>query len=1603
MTTPLLLGILGHRTRFAALVLAVAICSPIRAHATSTFTALHAFPMPPSEPHGHLVQASDGVLYGTTSHGGPNDQGEIYSLSPDGSGGWVHTTLLSFGTPESTLAGSNPYGGLIEGFDGLLYGTTVGQALVWPSGCGAVFGVTKGGQLNRLWRFACGDDGSKPYGTLAQAPNGDLYGTTREGGSHGLGVIFKVSAGSKTVLYSFGGPDGASPQAGLVRASDGNFYGTTVEGGSAGVGTVFRITPSGALTTLHSFQASEGVHPYAGLAEGTDGALYGTTSGVSASIFKITTQGTLTFLHSLPQSDDRVALYGPLVQGGDLAFYGTAPNAGNGAGTVYRVTSAGDFSVVHAFTGTDGARPDSGLSLGMGGRLCGTTPAREGHYLGTVFCVDGGVTTSAYSFGPLPDGSIPTAGLVPTPDGDLYGVTYQGGTFASGTIFKVSGAGTTTILHSLGGIEGANPRTLLQGADGDFYGTTENSGSWAGGSVFRVTPDGTLTVLHSFQGPDGSSASGLVQSADGDLYGTTRYGGASNVGVLFRITTGGDLTILHQFSGADGAYPSSCLIQADDGNLYGLTAGGGVWSLGTVFRLTLAGDLTTLHSFSGPDGAYDGCIAQAASGEFFGWTAYGGAEFKSASDSGFGTLFKITPTGLLTPLYSFGSQTTGILPTGLVPDNAGGFIGALGMGGPPNYGGSGALLRVTPGGAVSTLFLFPPDQASHPNAPVLALDGDLYGTTANGGSLSGGVVYRLTSPSPVPGLEWPHPTDIVYGTPLTGAQLAATAAVPGVFAYSPPAGTVLPAGPQILNVTFSPDDTATYSPTTLSVLIRVLPAPLTIRADDKTKRFRASVPKLTASYSGFVNGDTPASLAGAPVLTTLARASSPPGLYPITLSGAASPNYEIAMVDGTLTIRTPGPPPGPGRFEFSAPTYGVVERSAFASISVRRLDGVGAGATVDYLATDGTAVGGTGPGYDYAPTSGTLTFGANQTLLTFRVPINSDSVHEAKETILLRLSNAQPVAEGAGLGAQSTAVLSIGDDDVGGRIQFAPTSYATDASATATAVRLSVRRTGGQASGVAVHYTTLNGTATAGMDYQKVEGDLTFASSGPGARMQTITIPVHENRSNAKSFTVALGSPTGGAVVGAPVATVTILGTQSSLGFAAVQYSARTTQSSASIVVRRTAPLLGTVTVHYATTPGTALNDGIDYTDVSGDLTFPPGISSRAFTVPITPDPLLDAAKTVGLALSDPSGMGALDSDLSSSTLTILNPNITPTVEFGEASLSVTDASGRLRVAVRRSGDLTGALTVAYEAIDGTAKNGIDFSLTPGTLTFPERRTIQYIDVVTHDDGAIFGTKQFTLRLSSPTWTGGTAAVGARGTTTVNVLDSGSRVQFASAAYSVIERSATVLVGVRRLGALGGPATVAYDAVGGSAARDVGGGGDYLLTPGTLSFGPGQSLAKIPVVLKGDRIADGNKTIILELSSPSSVGLGTPSSSTLTIRNPYWAGTVQFSSSDFSEAETGGAALVTITRTGASEQATVHFQTLDADPGTSALSGIDYSAASGTVTFSAGQKVQTIPITVHDNGAPDQGAVSVGIALDSPGGGLEMGARTTTTLWIVRE
>ena len=395
------------------------------------------------------------------------------------------------------------------------------------------------------------------------------------------------------------------------------------------------------------------------------------------------------------------------------------------------------LTVIHPFAGSpnDGAFPYAGLAQGSDGNFYGTT-------------TQGGNTNLFFGAG-------------------------------EGTVFRISPSGSFTNLYSFNFTDGANPEAgLVQGSDGNFYGTTEYGGNLSYiigyGTVFRISPSGNLTTLYAFSGIDGAFPyGGLVEGSDSNFYGTTRGGGTRDFGTVFRISPSGSFTNLHLFNNSDGALPYAGLVQGGDGNFYGTTASGGNTNLnngnglGTVFRISPGGSLTTLYAFGTGDGAYPSAgLVQGSDGNFYGTTTEGG-NTNSIYTRGEGTVFRISPSGSFTNLHLF-NNSDGALPyAGLVQGSDGNFYGATQFGG-TNLCGCGMVFRISPNGSLTTVYSFSHNDGQEPQGGLVqGSDGNFYGTAYNGGNNTYGTVFKLSVPLNPP----PWPINQITGVQPSGSDI----------------------------------------------------------------------------------------------------------------------------------------------------------------------------------------------------------------------------------------------------------------------------------------------------------------------------------------------------------------------------------------------------------------------------------------------------------------------------------------------------------------------------------------------------------------------------------------------------------------------------------------------------------------------------------------------------------------------------------------------------------------------------------------------------------------------------------------------------------------
>ena len=489
-----------------------------RVTTSGTFTSLHTFNAQEGGPAGKLLSASDGHLYGLAAG--------VFQITTAG----VFTMIANLGDAD----GSYPTA-LVVGDDGNFYGATAAGA--GPNGNGCLFKITPSGNYSKiaaLPNFSLdtksltkADDGNfygvssnlfrvTPAGVatllhsfvnfpipsrLMKSSDGNLYGTTQNGGT-GYGTLFRMSTGGTfATVASFTTSTGTAPSAEPVEGLDGNFYGSTREGGTNNRGTIYQCTPGGVLTTAASFTTSDGSHPNGPLIRDSAGNLYGTTiEGGTAglgTIFKFTPGGVLTTLTSF---DNTIAGYPyGLALGPDGNIYGTAANGGEaGLGCLFKMTPGGAFTRLYSFEGDFAANPYHPPIFGSDGKLYGTATQMVIWRLSLTAIAPAAVTGSASEVTTTGAtlGGMVTANAADTTVSFQYGTSTSYTNIAAASPAMVTGNSVTAVTATLSGL---NPKTTYHfrvvatnsqgttnGADATF--TTDATGNAPGTPIVTTQP-----------------------------------------------------------------------------------------------------------------------------------------------------------------------------------------------------------------------------------------------------------------------------------------------------------------------------------------------------------------------------------------------------------------------------------------------------------------------------------------------------------------------------------------------------------------------------------------------------------------------------------------------------------------------------------------------------------------------------------------------------------------------------------------------------------------------------------------------------------------------------------------------------------------------------------------------------------------------------------------------------------------------------------------------------------------------------------------------------------------------------------------------------------
>ena len=690
----------------AALILVLAASL---AYADPSFRLVASFVPSPqgADPSGELVLGPNGNYYGTTQTGGLYGGGTVFMVTPAG----VFTSVASL-NPATT--GGTPLS-IILGQDGSFYGACESGG---PNNFGTIFKMSPDGTLTLLHAFTGADGESPDY--VVQGLDGYLYP------SFGFGATFdKISTVTGSVTTFYNGPGDSGPLTFFYSGTDGYLYGASDR-------EIVKMSPLGQLTTLYSPLPSALAYAY--LIPGPNGVIYGASqyggTFAGGSIFELDPSGTLTTLASFGLSSNNSSPY-QFFLGADGNFYGSAAEG------IFEATPSGTVTTLAA-----APLPD-GLVQAANGDLFW-----EAGRSGFVQRLSKGVVSTLYTF--TSTGVVnPTGPVIQGKDSNFYGVCGSGGTSGYGGVYKVTPAGDLSTLASFPAFAYAGypiPFELTQASDGNFYGIYPSGPS---GAIFKVSPSGMLTTLHSFnRATDGAPPdSRLVQGPDGNLYGLTPAGGSLNSGTFFKISTSGAFNVVAGLGSGLAQLGSSPyqLVLGKDGNFYAASST-------YIFRISLAGKQTLLAPLSASSGFIVTALALAPDGNFYGTTTDGGT-FHT------GCLFRMTPRGTLTTIYSFGplGAQKADYPTSLAFGNDGNFYVTVQTIDQQNTGG---LVQITPTGTAS-LIPYGASAFDGLNSIIQGADGTLYGTTQGG--LVSGTLFNVNP-------------DLLSGTII---------GTPGSFSYDP--------------------------------------------------------------------------------------------------------------------------------------------------------------------------------------------------------------------------------------------------------------------------------------------------------------------------------------------------------------------------------------------------------------------------------------------------------------------------------------------------------------------------------------------------------------------------------------------------------------------------------------------------------------------------------------------------------------------------------------------------------------------------------------------------------------------------------------------------
>lgn len=496
-----------------------------------------------SAPLGSLIQLADGRMYGLSSKGGSNNLGVIFLYNP------TTNAISRRASFNGTALGTSPHGDLLLANDGLLYGLCTGGG---TNNAGVLFSFNPSNdKLIKEISFNSSTTGEFPEGSLIQDSDGKIYGFTNSGGNNGDGTLFQyiISTGSLTTNIHFStDTTGSSPVHSLTKGLDGKFYGMTQSGGSLSSGVIFQYIPtSNSINVKINFQEGiDGVNPVGAMVMANDRKFYGSTREGGLN-------NTGVIFQYDPKNDsftkkidiDKSNILKPASSfclGNDGKLYANSRSGGiHGDGCIFQYDPINNTTnIVFSFLDTLGAQPTGSLLLAKDGNFYGLTSFGGNLNKGVLFQFN--PITNVYAKKINFDNSNPNIGsgavgkLVQIANGKIYGIANAGGSNGKGLIFEFDPS-NNQFTKKIDFIDstGIQGESLSLGKDGKLYGLTKNGGKNFAGVLFQYDPNSNVySKLFDFnfttngKNPDAA----LFQSSNGKLVGTA-LGGVGGEGIIF--------------------------------------------------------------------------------------------------------------------------------------------------------------------------------------------------------------------------------------------------------------------------------------------------------------------------------------------------------------------------------------------------------------------------------------------------------------------------------------------------------------------------------------------------------------------------------------------------------------------------------------------------------------------------------------------------------------------------------------------------------------------------------------------------------------------------------------------------------------------------------------------------------------------------------------------------------------------------------------------------------------------------------------------------------------------------------------------------------------